>query len=68
MVRSVLVSGVFGWAMLRSAVSWRRRTSTRRQQGDRAFVTIVQDAMPSSLAITLFGGIAVRSTCAAWRP
>lgn len=59
MVRSVLVSGLFGWVMLCAVVLAAPNLNTAAAQGDRAFVTIVQDALPSSLALLLFGGIAV---------
>src|SRR5206468_1552953 len=57
--RSVLVSGVFGWVMLAAVVLAIRDPAETAGQGDGAFVHAVNGALPTGLALALFGGIAV---------
>jgi amino acid transporter len=58
-VRSVLVSGLFGWVMLCAAVLAMRDPAAAAAKGDGAFVFTVTDVLPQWLALGLFGGIVV---------
>jgi amino acid transporter len=58
-VRSVLVSGVFGWVMLCAVVLAARDPAAAARQGDNAFAFIVAGALPVWLARLLFLGIAL---------
>src|SRR5262249_30273230 len=58
LVRSVLVSGVFGWVMLCAVVvSAPDLEEAARQNG--SFAWICTEVLPSPLALALFAGIAV---------
>jgi amino acid transporter len=56
-VRSVLVSGVFGWVMLSAAVLAAPDLRAAVDQKEGAFPWIVEQATPPWLAVTLFVGI-----------
>jgi amino acid transporter len=58
-VRSVLVSGVFGWVMLSAVVLAAPDLEEAARAGDGAFVSIVRAVLPGGLAALLFVGIAV---------
>ena len=56
-VRSVLVSGIFGWVMVTALLLAAPTVAGAAAQGDRAFFWIVESALPRSLAIALYAGI-----------
>jgi amino acid transporter len=58
-VRSVLVSGLFGWAMLSAVVLAAPDPIAAAASGDSAFTFIVNGALPRALAMALFVGIAL---------
>jgi amino acid transporter len=58
-VRSVLVSGIFGWVMLCAVVLAAPSLDGAAAQGDRAFYWTVESTLPHGLAIALYVGIAV---------
>lgn len=58
-VRSVWVSGLFGWLMLCAAVLAMRDPATVAGKGEQAFVFTMGDVLPRRLALLLCGGIAV---------
>jgi amino acid transporter len=58
-VRSVLVSGVFGWVLLCAAVLAAPDLREAAGQGGGAFVWIVERVLPAWLTVALFAGIAV---------
>jgi amino acid transporter len=58
-VRSVLVSGVFGWLMLCAIVLAAPNMDEAAQQGANVFYWIVNKVLPSPLANALYAGIAV---------
>jgi amino acid transporter len=58
-VRSVLVSGLFGWAMLSAVVLAAPDPVAAAATGDSAFTFIVGSVLPRGLAIALFVGIAL---------
>lgn len=58
-VRSVLVSGVFGWVMLCVAVLAIPDLDSTAAQGGNAFSHLMKSVLPPWLAWSLFGGIAV---------
>jgi len=62
-VRSALVSGVFGWVMLVAIVLAIPDMDLAAQQGKNSFIWIVNQVLPEGLAITLFIGIAVTQYC-----
>ena len=57
-VRSVLVSGVFGWVMLCAVVLAAPDLRAAAQGGDKAFPNIVSAVAPKALAAALFVGMA----------
>jgi amino acid transporter len=57
MIRSVLVSGLFGWAMLAAVVLAMRDPRAAAELGDRAFFGTLFEAVPRSLALVLCAGI-----------
>jgi amino acid transporter len=57
-VRSVLVSGVFGWVMLCAVVLSAPALHEAAEKGEGAFVWILEQALPSWLAVSLMAGIA----------
>jgi amino acid transporter len=57
-VRSVLVSGVFGWVMLCAVVLTAPSLPRAAEQGGNAFVWILEQALPVGIAISLMAGIA----------
>src|SRR5207248_8895781 len=59
MVRSVLVSGVFGWAMLGAVVLAMRDPAETASAGDGAFAHALFGAVPRGLAWALCGGAVV---------
>jgi amino acid transporter len=58
-VRSVLVSGLFGWAMLSAVVLAAPDPVAAAAAGDSAFTTILGAVLPRGLSIALFVGIAL---------
>jgi amino acid transporter len=56
-IRSVWVSGLFGWVMLCAVVLAMRDPATVAAQGEQAFVFTLGDVLPGWLASVLFGGI-----------
>lgn len=56
-VRSVLVSGVFGWVMLCSLVLAMRDPEVAATKGEQAFVFTLGDVLPGWLFLVLCGGI-----------
>ncbi|MCI0458522.1 MAG: amino acid permease [Gemmataceae bacterium] len=58
-VRSVLVSGVFGWVMLCAVVLAAPNPDSAARSGEGAFAAIVDGVLPEALAVALYGGIAV---------
>jgi amino acid transporter len=58
-VRSVLVSGLFGWAMLSAVVLAAPDPVAAAAAGDSAFTTILGAVLPRGLSIALFAGIAL---------
>jgi amino acid transporter len=56
-VRSVLVSGVFGWIMLSAAVLAIRDPDRVAEAGGDAFATILKDGLPALLAVALTASI-----------
>jgi amino acid transporter len=58
-VRSVLVSGLFGWAMLSAVVLAAPDPAAAAATGDSAFTFIVGSVLPRGLSIILFAGIAL---------
>jgi amino acid transporter len=58
-VRSVLVSGLFGWVMLSAVVLAAPDLAEAARQGEGAFVWIIRAVLPGWLAATLFAGIAL---------
>ncbi len=57
-VRSVLVSGVFGWVMLCAVVLAAPTIAEAAGKGAGAFVWIIEQTLPDWLAVTLLAGIA----------
>jgi len=57
-VRSVLVSGVFGWVMLSAIVLAMPDPDTAAAQGDGVFFWVVDSVLPPWLAGVLYAGIA----------
>jgi amino acid transporter len=57
-VRSVLVSGVFGWVMLCAVVLSAPALAKAAGEGEGAFVWILEQALPAWLAVALMAGIA----------
>lgn len=57
-VRSVLVSGLFGWIMLSAVVIAAPDPDAAAAQGAGAFAAIVGRVMPASIAAILYAGIA----------
>jgi amino acid transporter len=58
-VRSVLVSGLFGWVMLCAVVLAAPDVGEAARKGDGAFVAIVDGVVSRGVAITLYVGIAL---------
>jgi amino acid transporter len=58
-VRSVIVSGVFGWIMLIAVVLAMPDLDAAAAQGERAFGWTLKAVLPESWATLLFGGISV---------
>jgi amino acid transporter len=58
-VHSVLVSGLFGWAMLCAVVLAIPDMDVAAQQGANAFVHTIDAVLPRSLALALYAGISV---------
>jgi amino acid transporter len=58
-VRSVLVSGVFGWLMLSALVLAAPSLEEAAREGDGAFVWIVSSILPEVWTVSLFAGIAI---------
>lgn len=58
-VRSVLVSGLFGWVMLIAVVFAMKDPAQAIEQGDKIFFGTLLNALPSSLATWLCIGIAI---------
>jgi amino acid transporter len=58
-VRSVVVSGVFGWLMVCAIVLAMPDLDAAAQQGDRMVFWTINAVLPSALAATLYVGIAV---------
>jgi len=58
-VRSVLLSGVFGWLMLAAVVLAAPNLDEAARAGGGAFVGILHAVLPGWLAVTLFAGIAI---------
>ena len=56
-VRSVLISGLAGWALLSAVVLAAPDLSETAAQGERAFLSIVDRALPEPLAVALTVGI-----------
>ena len=56
-VRSVLVSGLFGWVMLCAAVLAMRDPAAVAEKGEQAFVFAIGDALPRWMYLVLCGGI-----------
>lgn len=56
-VRSVWVSGLFGWLMLVAAVLAIRDPDAIAEQGENAFISIMKEGLPSWLMPLLIGGI-----------
>jgi amino acid transporter len=59
LVRSVLVSGAFGWVMLSAVVVSAPDLEAAARQGSGAFVWICGAVLPRPLALALFAGIAL---------
>jgi amino acid transporter len=57
-VRSVAVSGVFGWVMLCAAVLAAPDVAEAARQGEGAFLAITDGVLPAGLALPLYLGIA----------
>ncbi|MDQ8162728.1 MAG: amino acid permease [Gemmatimonadota bacterium] len=57
-LRSVLVSGIFGWAMLCAIVLAMPDLDAAAQQGDRVVVWTISSVLPASFAALLFVAIA----------
>jgi amino acid transporter len=58
-VRSVAVSGVFGWVMLCAVVLAAPNVEATARRGEGAFLAITDAVLPEALAVTLYLGIAV---------
>src|SRR5262249_15461958 len=58
-VRSVLVSGVFGWAMLAAVVVAIPDMDAAAAKGADAFSWIVASVVPNAVAVVLYAGIAI---------
>jgi amino acid transporter len=58
-VRSVLVSGLFGWGMLSAVVLAAPGLEEAARQGDGAFVWVVTSVLPPAVAVPLLAGIAL---------
>jgi amino acid transporter len=58
-IRSVLVSGLFGWLMLSAVVLAAPDLSEAAREGEGAFVWILRAVLPGWLAAVLFAGIAL---------
>jgi amino acid transporter len=58
-IRSVLVSGIFGWVMLAAIVLAIPNMHEAASQGDNAFYWIMDRVLPSRLGLVLYLGIAV---------
>ncbi|QEL15319.1 amino acid permease [Limnoglobus roseus] len=58
-VRSVLVSGAFGWLMLAAIVLSMREPAAAAERGSRIVPLAIGDALPGTLTTLLLGGIAV---------
>jgi amino acid transporter len=58
-VRSVLVSGVFGWVMLSALIVAIPDMDHAAKQGESAFHTIMTDLFPPGLAIPLYIGLGI---------
>lgn len=59
MASSVLISGVFGWVMVCAVVLAMPSLDEAARQGQNVFYWTLEHALPSSLALALFGGIAI---------
>jgi amino acid transporter len=62
-VRSVWVSGVFGWVMLAAVVLAIPDMDEAAQQGGAVFYWIMRELLPTWLVLMLFVGIAVAQYC-----
>jgi amino acid transporter len=58
-VRSVLVSGLFGWVMLIAFVLAIRDMDAAAAEGDQVFYGILRGALPAPIAIAFFAGMSV---------
>jgi amino acid transporter len=58
-VRSVLVSGIFGWVMLSATVLAAPSTSAAAAQGKNAFTWIMQNVLNPNVSLALCVGIAI---------
>jgi len=58
-VKSVLVSGVFGWAMLCAAVMAIQDPAAAARKGEQAFVFTMSEVLPRGMYLGLCGGIVV---------
>jgi amino acid transporter len=58
-VRSVLVSGIAGWAMLVAITLAIPDMSAAAQQGSNVFYWTVNQTLPRGVVLTLYGGIAI---------
>jgi amino acid transporter len=58
-VQSVLISGVFGWAMLCAVVLAMRDLPTVAEKGDKGFMFTLADVLPGWLSLGLGGGIVI---------
>lgn len=56
-VRSVLVSGLFGWVLLSAVVCAAPDLAAAAQSGSGAFCQMVSGALPGPLALVCYGGI-----------
>jgi amino acid transporter len=56
-VRSVLVSGVFGWLFLCGVVVSARDPEAAARRGEDAFVAIVDGLLPAVVAVALYAGV-----------
>jgi amino acid transporter len=58
-VRSVLVSGVFGWVMLAAVVAAIPDRAAAAAKGGDAFASIVAAVVPDAIALALYAGIVI---------
>jgi amino acid transporter len=58
-VQSVLIAGVFGWAMLCAVVLAMRDLPAVAEKGDKGFMFTLTDVLPGWLALGLGGGIVI---------